>query len=231
VSAAALVHSESAARRLWRGVLRAKLVLFDRRKYQRVVLEHVAGLPLVVLPDVFNPKLLRSGAFLAEQLQRSMLVPAGSRVLDLGCGSGACGLVAARCGARVIATDMNPSAVRCTRINALLNNIDLDVRHGDLFGPVRDDRFDVVLFNPPYYRGVPRNALDNAWRSPDIAERYAAELADHLTPAGHALLILSSDGEANAFLRSLAQHGFTYAVVARRDFINEVMSVYQVRPC
>jgi len=33
----------------------------------------------------------------------------------------------------------------------------------------KSERFDVVLFNPPYYRGVPRNALDHAWRSPDLS--------------------------------------------------------------
>ena len=31
----------------------------------------------------------------------------------------------------------------------------------------------LVLFNPPYYRGVPRSALDHAWRSPDVIERFS----------------------------------------------------------
>src|SRR5919202_290874 len=83
-------------------------------------------------PDVFNPKLLRSGEFLVSQLH---LLPGGARVLDLGSGSGACGIAAARLGCSVVAVDINPSAVRCTRINALLNNLCIDVRQGDLFGP------------------------------------------------------------------------------------------------
>ena len=227
----ALMPADSTARRLWRLVLRVKLALIDRRKYDSVVLEHVCGVPLVVLPDVFNPKLLRSGAFLAEQLHRADLVSVGARVLDLGCGSGACGLVAARRASQVVAVDISPAAVRCTRINALLNNINLEVRPGDLFEPVQDDRFDVVLFNPPYYRGMPTNVRDYAWRSPDLSERFAAELGNHVRPGGHALLVLSSDGDTGAFLRALEQAGFTHSVVARRDFINEVMSVHRVRPC
>ncbi len=129
--------------------------------------------------------------------------------------------------------DINPSAVRCTRINALLNNVDVevDVRQGDLFDPVEQERFGVVLFNPPYYRGVPRTALDHAWRSPDILERFGAELANHLTPTGHALVVLSSDGESDAFLSSFERHGLAHTAVARRDFINEVMCVHQVRQC
>jgi len=193
-----------------------------------VVLEDVLGLPIVVLPDVFNPKLLRSGEFLAQQLGG---LPAGTRVLDLGCGSGACGIVAARCGCVVTAVDINPAAVRCTRVNALVNDVALDTRQGDLFEPVQGERFDVVLFNPPYYRGVPRDGLDHAWRSPDVIERFSRELADHLTPNGHALLVLSSDGEQSAFLRALAANGCTYRAISERDFLNEQMTVYRIEPC
>lgn len=213
----------------WRQVLRAKLALVDRRKYTSVMLEQVEGIPLVVLPDVFNPKLLRSGELLVQQLSRADLLPSGTRVLDLGCGSGAAGVAAARRGCQVVAVDINPSAVRCTRINGLLNQVDLDIRQGDLFGPVTGERFDVILFNPPYYRGVPLDALDHAWRSPDVIERFSQQLADHLLPGGHGLLVLSSDGDGAAFVRALERNAFVCDVVARRDFINELMWVYRVR--
>jgi release factor glutamine methyltransferase len=218
-------------RRVWRGWLRLKLALIDRRRYRRTVLETFDGLSLVVLPDVFNPRLLRSGELLARQAGRCDLVPPGSRVLDLGCGSGSAGIAAARAGARVIATDINPSAARCTRINTLLNQVDIDVRHGDLFAPVAGERFDVVLFNPPYYRGQPRDGLDQAWRSADVIERFAVDLGPHLELGGYALLVLSSDGEHEGFLEALRRQRFTTAVVAERDFVNERMSVHRVSQC
>src|SRR5690349_21681141 len=95
MSAVVALPSEPLPRRLWRNVLRVKLALLDRRRYERVVLERIGDLDLVVLPDVFNPKLLRSGEFLVSQLH---LLPTGARVLDLGSGSGACGIAAARRG-------------------------------------------------------------------------------------------------------------------------------------
>ena len=204
--------------------------LFMQRRYEKLVLEQVEGLPLVVLPQVFNPKLLRSGEFLVHQLQRADLLPPKSKVLDLGTGSGVAAIAAARGGSAVTAVDINPEAVRCTRINALLNDVEcrVDARQGDLFEPVAGERFDVVLFNPPYYRGTPRNYLDFAWRSPDVIERFALELGAHLMPGGHALLVLSSDGESPAFLRALAAHGLSFDTVARRDFMNEEMYVYRV---
>jgi release factor glutamine methyltransferase len=215
-------------RKLWRKWFQLRLLLVDRRRYDRVVLEDILGLPIVVLPDVFNPWLLRSGAFLIQQLGP---LAAGTRVLDLGSGSGAAGVLAAQRGAQVVAVDINPAAVRCTQINALLNDVAVDTRQGDLFEPVRGERFDVVLFNPPYYRGMPQDGLDHAWRSPDIIERFSLELAEHLSPGGHALLVLSSDGEQSAFLQALATNGCTYRAIAERDFGNEQMTVYWVETC
>jgi hypothetical protein len=75
---------------------------------------------------------------------------------------------------------------------------------------------------------VARDALDHAWRSEDTVERFAAGLRDHLTQRGHALVVLSTDGDTPAFLRAFADHGFATSVVVRRDFGNEVLTVYEM---
>ncbi len=86
---------------------------------------------------------------------------------------------------------INPEAVRCTRINTLLNHVDdrVHVVNGDLFAPLDGARFDVVLFNPPYLRGAPRIQFEKALFSNDVLERFAWGLADHLSPGGHALVL------------------------------------------
>jgi len=120
--------------------------------------------------------------------------------------------------------------VRCTRINALLNNVAVEARQGDLFAPVANERFDVVLFNPPYYRGAPRDPLDHAWRSLDLPERFASQLTAHLTDHGYACVVLSTDGDAHAFVEGFQRNQLHYEVLARRDFLNEVMTIYKVQP-
>jgi HemK-related putative methylase len=212
-----------------RQALRWRYRLTQRHRYNRLVLEEVAGRPLLVLPQVFNPKLFRTGAYLAGLLDER-LIPAGSEVLDMGCGSGVAGVMAATWAGRVVAVDINPDAVRCARINALLNRLDdkIEVREGDLFGPVPRERFDVVLFNPPYYRGAPRDAAEHAWRSDDTVERFAEQLGDHLVPGGCALVVLSTDGDAAGFLEAFRASGFDIAVVARRKLLNETLTVYRL---
>lgn len=202
------------------------------RRYGRLVLEEFDGVPLVVLPQVFNPVLLRTGAFMVQTLERVQLKAAwtGLSVLDMGTGSGIGAIFAAQRGARVVAVDINPEAVRCAQVNALLNRLEerIEIRQGDLFTPVTGQQFDLVLFNPPFYRGTPRHNLDYAWRGLDVFERFASGLGDVLCPGGKALVLLSSDGDGQDLLVALRSAGFTIKVLGQKDLINEMLTVYEV---
>ena len=48
---------------------------------------------------------------------------------------------------------------------------------------------------------------------------------------GHALLVLSSDGERDNYLAALRANNLNYQSAAERDFVNERMTVYRVSPC
>ena len=203
-------------------------------RVRKPVLERIDGVPLVSLPDVLNPVVFRSGELLARTVAVSPLAeptPASTKALDMGTGTGVGAVFLARRGWQVTAVDVNPEAVRCARINALLNHLEdrIDVRHGDLFGTVEGERFDLILFNPPFFRGEPKALFDLAWRATDVLERFAAGLPGALTDRGRALLLLSTDGDAPGMLRALEANGLRYAPAVRKDYGNEVMTIYEVR--
>jgi methylase of polypeptide subunit release factors len=200
------------------------------RRYRRLSLETLDGVPLLILPEVFNPVLFRTGAYLVRCLPGLLRAGAapGGRALDLGTGSGVGAIFAARLGYHVVGVDINPEAVRCARLNVLLNNLEtlVEIRAGDLFGPVADERFDLVLFNPPFYRGVARDRLDQAWRAADVFERFAAGLSQALAPGGRALIVFSSDGDWPGLAAALRANQFEPRPAAQTDFGNEVITVY-----
>ena len=206
------------------------------RRYDQLALETIDGVPLLVLPQVFNPVLLRTGTFMAKAITTLNLreQPAnweGLSALDLGTGSGVGAIFAARRGATVTAVDINPEAVRCARINALLNRLEaqITVQQGDLFAPVAGQKFDLIFFNPPFHRGQPRHNLDHAWRGTDVFERFATQLRDHLKPDGRAFLVLSSDGDCDELLDLLSEEGHALDTVASKNLINEQITLVRVR--
>ena len=71
---------------------------FLKRRIRRPVVEAIDGVPLLVLPEVLNPVVFRSGAWLARTLATSPFAAPprpGARALDMGTGSGASALFAA----------------------------------------------------------------------------------------------------------------------------------------
>ena len=72
-------------------------------------------------------------------------------VLDLGTGAGIQAFLAARHADHVIGTDTNPRALNFARFNALLNEINgIEWREGSFYEPVMNQRFDLIVSNPPY---------------------------------------------------------------------------------
>ncbi|ORW72435.1 HemK2/MTQ2 family protein methyltransferase [Mycobacterium saskatchewanense] len=87
---------------------------------------------------------------LVDTMHQTSLI-AGRRVLDLCTGSGFVAIAAAELGgASVTAFDICPHAVRCSRENAALAGVEVDIREGTWVDALECAPFDVVVSNPPY---------------------------------------------------------------------------------
>ena len=127
------------------------------------------------------------------------------RVLDLGCGAGTLALLLARDAEKVIGTDINPRAIDMAQRNASMNGIgNVEFRTGDLYEPVGDERFDLIVSQPPYYpstAGAERKTFLHAGeRGDEIARAVVAGLPDHLEPDGRALVFASWPVDAEAIV-------------------------------
>lgn len=216
--------------RAWRAWYRLRWWLLDRHALRRTRVRRVAGLELVVLPGVLDPALFFSSEVLVEGVRA--LVKPGATMLDLGTGTGIAALAAARQGAaKVVATDVDATAIRCARANVALHGLEgrIDVREGDLWRSVDRDRFDVVAFNPPYQMGKQGDDLDRALRATlELATRFASGLAKHLSVGGCAVLVLSTNGDPDAYLGPLRGAGFAVRPLATRDRGSETLTAWRV---
>lgn len=108
------------------------------------------GLVLTVTPEVLVPR--ADTETLVERALEAP-VPEQARVLDLGTGSGAVALAlaAARPSWTITATDRSTAALAVARGNGeRLGFTNVRWREGDWFAAVEDERFDLIVSNPPY---------------------------------------------------------------------------------
>jgi hypothetical protein len=121
--------------------------------------------------------------------QLTLREPVG-RSLDLGTGCGVQALHLARHSGGVVATDVNPRALRIARFNVELNALStpVDVREGSFFEAVAGERFDLIATNPPFVispaTGERLVYRDSGLPGDRVVEHIVRGCADHLTEGG-----------------------------------------------
>ncbi|MFD0265336.1 HemK2/MTQ2 family protein methyltransferase [Streptomyces sp. NPDC127106] len=175
---------------------------------------------LVALPSVYRPQ--ADTHLLAEALAREELGPRTS-VLEIGTGTGALALHAARRGAAVTAVDVSWPAVVSARMNSLLRRLPLRVLHGDFRDRTVGRRFDLIVANPPYVPApgvtLPSRGPQRAWDAgPDgrlVIDRICATASALLRPGGALLMVHSGMCGAEETVDRLAGAGLSAQVTAK----------------
>jgi release factor glutamine methyltransferase len=145
-------------------------------------------------------------------------------VLDIGTGSGAIALALAkeRPKSSIIATDISPEALQIARLNAEELHIAENVRfeEGSLFGPVSEERFDLIVSNPPYLARKasadlppelahePELALFGGDDGFEVLRPLVAGVVDRLVPGG-SVLVEIDPGQAETVAGWFAEAGLS----------------------
>ncbi|QFG67602.1 DUF7059 domain-containing protein [Ornithinimicrobium pratense] len=121
--------------------------------------------------------------------------PRVRRALDLGTGCGVQALHLAGHATERTVTDLSGRALAFARFTLALNNIDAAVRRGSLLEPVRGERFDLIVSNPPFVI-TPRRAdvplyeyRDGGAAGDALVAGLVRDLPAHLEPGGVAQLL------------------------------------------
>ncbi len=155
-------------------------------------------------------------------------LPPRAAALDLGTGTGAIALALAseRPGWRVTAVDANPEAVALAQRNAQRNRCEqVRILHSDWFEALGEERFDLVVANPPYIADDDPHLAQGDLRFEPASALVSAEsgLADlrHIVDAAPAHL------EAGGWL--LLEHGFEQGAAVRELLAARGFSTIETR--
>jgi len=126
----------------------------ESRKTYGIVIASLRGREyrFLTCSGVFSPTRIDLGTWL---LVDSMQLRQTDKVLDVGCGYGVLGIVAAGMAQSVAMVDVNERAVELARKNIPANNIlNANAKRGFLYNPVANEKFDAILSNPPFSAGM-----------------------------------------------------------------------------
>lgn len=180
--------------------------------------QEFCGLDFVVTPAVLIPR-HDTEVLVEEALRRA---PHAATVLDIGVGSGCIAVALAKQlpDAQVWGVEQSPAAIAVTQRNAERHGVRVTLFEGSLFEPFADQRFDLIVSNPPYIPTAdletlqpevreyePRAALDGGPDGLDFYRIIVPAAPEHLNPGGW-LMVELGIGQAEAVLRMFGQAGF-----------------------
>ncbi len=177
-------------------------------------------------PQVYPP---HEDTYLLLQAARKE-VKEGDRVLEVGCGSGHIADALA-VQAPVLATDINPHAVREARLRGL------DAVRADLLAGIRGP-FDLVIFNPPYLPTQPEErindwlelALDGGRDGREVIGRFAGQVRRVLGPGGRVLILVSSLTGPERVRSIFSESGFASEIFEYCEVEGEILFVIKCTP-
>lgn len=188
-----------------------------------------SGAELLIGYNVYKPS--DDSFLLADNIQAK----ADERVLDMGTGCGIQGIIASKMGAAVTSSDISEAALECARRNADLNDAEITFVKSDLFENI-EDKFDLIMFNPPY---LPPDSLDyddelrKSWDGGDAGrettDRFIKDVKDHLSGSGRALLVQSSINVPEKTPESFKRCGMSCKIIDEKPLFFERLYLYMAQ--
>jgi len=161
------------------------------------------GLDFIVTPDVLIPR--PETEMVVEHAIRVLGVESRSRFCEVGVGSGSISIAILKnmAGANAVGLDVSMPAIEVARRNAVMHRVDdrLELRESDVFSALGDEKFNLVVSNPPYIPVKelpslqhevrdfePKTALTDGADGLAIIRRIVDQSPRHLEPGGHLIM-------------------------------------------
>lgn len=188
------------------------------------------GITLEIPPEVFHPGFFFSTKTLLRYIAKDHLNK--KTVLELGAGSGLLSIYAAKKGATVVATDINPAAIECIKANAEENNVEVNTVLSDLFDALPQQNFDFILVNPPYYKKKPSSVSEYAWYCGENGEYFQNLFKgiSHYMHENSVVLMILCDGCDLQMIKNLAlENSFRMKCVHEKETLIERNFIFTIQ--
>jgi release factor glutamine methyltransferase len=192
----------------------------------------IEGLDITTLDGVYPPS---EDTFLLIDVIKA--TPVSGKALELCCGSGLVGLSTVQRLESIVAVDLNPTAIRNTKINYRRNGFaeKLEGVVGDLFSPLRPSLYDLIIMNPPYLVDELEGSEDLSWSGGsmgrELIDRFISGVKDFMADNGKAFFLQSDSNGIEESIERIRASGMDGSVACFADFQFERLVVIELQKC
>lgn len=190
---------------------------------------HYEDIKMEIPAGVFHPGFFFSTQLLLNYIKGLPLQ--GKKFFEPGCGSGLISIYAAKKGADVTASDINPIAIQALGKNTRHNDVSINVIQSDLFDKIPEQVFDIIAINPPYYKKRPQSAKDYAWYCGENGEYFSA-LFNGLKRYSNSkaeIVMVAFEGCDMELIAALAlENGYKLNCILRKQNLLEKNCIYKI---
>ena len=127
-------------------------------------------------------------------------------VLDFGCGYGPIGIcIKSNTTANVDMIDVNKRALNLAKINASINNVDVNIFESDIYSNI-NKKYDYIITNPPIRVGK------------KILYQILIEAKEHLKKNGHLIFVINKDQGAKSTMKDMEKNYNVKILVKNKGF-------------
>ncbi len=193
------------------------------------------GFKIKVIPGVFHPGFFFSTKFFFKFVSKLSLE--NKKFLEIGCGSGLLCLLAASKKAEVTAVDISPLAIENTIKNFKLNekkifNINnVKIIESDLFKNLKNEVYDIIIINPPYFFKKPISIGDYAWYCGKNGEYFSiffSQLKKHINTHTDIFMVLSDVCELERISILGQEYNFKMTRICEKKILWEMHYIYKI---
>ena len=187
---------------------------------------------ITVLPGVFHPGFFFSTNMMLEFISKQSL--SGSKVLEVGAGTGILSILAAKMNADVTAIDISSQSIENIQRNTDKNRVAITVIKSDLFKNVPVKAFDWIVVNPPYYPRKPKNEQDLAWQCGEHHEYFVeffSTVSSYLSGTSRIIMVLSDVCDLATITTIAREKGFYFVTLEEKEvWLDGKNYIFEIAP-
>jgi release factor glutamine methyltransferase len=181
---------------------------------------------IIVLPHVFYPEID------TELLIKTVTIEKSERLLEPFAGTGTISIFLAHKAKEIIATDINPHAVKNVNENIRLHKLESSVKaiQADIF-PRNGGKFDVIVANPPYTDNVAKNIEEKSmWDvNHEVVKQFLREARGYLNTNGRIYCSWANFADFGLFENLIKTSGYSFRIVGEVSKKWQVYRVYELK--